>query len=144
SDASGAPAGGVVMIRDVTTQRDVSRLRDDLLSIASHDLRTPATVLKIQAQMMQRELNRATPSPANLSDRVQTVLDQTERLTTMLDLLLDLTRVEAGRFDLRVEPTDLVRLIRRVAASVQTLSTRHVIHLDVPARLDGVWDAGRL
>ena len=64
TDALGGRAGGVVVIRDVTTERDVARLRDDLLSIAAHDLRTPATVVKIQAQMIQRELKNDRANPA--------------------------------------------------------------------------------
>jgi signal transduction histidine kinase len=145
SDAAGRLAGGVVVFRDVTTQRDVARLKDDLLSIASHDLRTPVTVLKVQAQLMRRELDQGNEiSAARLSSRAQVVLEQTNRLTDMLNLLLDLSRVEAGRLDLSHEPIDLVALIRRVAANIQPLSARHPIQVRAPASVDGVWDVARL
>jgi signal transduction histidine kinase len=144
SDALGARAGGVVVIRDVTTQRDVARLRDDLLSIASHDLRTPATVLKLQAQLMQRELTRARPDTAQLSERAKTMMDQADRLSNMLNLLLDLSRVEAGRLDLRLQRTDLVELIRNVVASVQALSSNHCIEVHALEDVEGMWDAARL
>jgi signal transduction histidine kinase len=142
-DVSGVHAGGVVVIRDVTTQRDIARLRDDLLSIASHDLRTPATVLRIQAQMLQRELGRD-GGGSKTGERVQMMLDQTDRLSNMLNLLLDLSRVEAGRLDLRLESMDMVQSIRRVVASVQALSTEHTIHLKAARRVEGIWDAARL
>ncbi|MBV9899055.1 MAG: GAF domain-containing protein [Chloroflexi bacterium] len=144
ASAAGGPAGGVVVIRDVTNQRDIARLRDDLLSIASHDLRTPATVLRIQAQMLMRELGRVAPADVPAAERVQLMLDQTDRLTRMLNLLLDLTRVEAGRLDLHTEPTDLVALVQRVVRAVQALSIDHTIRLNGPRRLEGEWDAARL
>jgi signal transduction histidine kinase len=144
SDAAGHLAGGVVVFRDVTTQRDVARLKDDLLSIASHDLRTPVTVLKVQAQLMRRELDQGVVSTERLASRAQVVLEQTNRLTDMLNLLLDLSRVEAGRLDLSQEPIDLVDLIRRVAANIQPLSTAHHIQVSAPASVDGLWDVARL
>ena len=142
-DASGL-AGGVIVIRDVTTERDVARLRDDLLSIAAHDLRTPATVLRLQAQMMQREVNRNPDLPDAWSDRVQTILDQTDRLSKMLNLLLDLSRVEAGRVDLQLERRDLMELIRNLSASVQALTNIHCIKLRGPRCVEGIWDIARL
>jgi signal transduction histidine kinase len=144
SDVSGALAGGVVVIHDVTTQRDVARLRDELLSIASHDLRTPATVLKVQAQMMQRDLQRNDVDAAKLSGRVDMILEQTDRLTRMLNMLLDLSRVEAGRLDLSPEPVDLADLIRRSVAAVRALSSKHTIEVRAPRRMRGLWDAARL
>lgn len=144
ADASEGQAGGLVVIRDVTTERDIARLRDDLLSIASHDLRTPATVLKIQAQMLQRELRREIAADEKVAERVQMMVDQTDRLANMLNLLLDLTRVEAGRLDLRLEQTDLVPLVRHMAAAVQALSARHTIRVHAPRRLIGNFDAARL
>jgi signal transduction histidine kinase len=143
-DSSGQLAGGVVVVRDVTTQRDVARLKDDLLSITSHDLRTPVTVLRGQAQLMQRILKQNTGTPEQLLSRLELIVDQTDRLTSMLNRLLDLTKVEAGRLDLKLEPTDLVTLTRGVVAGVQVLSSAHQIEIQAPARLEGEWDQGRL
>jgi two-component system phosphate regulon sensor histidine kinase PhoR len=145
-DACGKPAGGVVVFRDVTSQRDVARLKDELLSIASHDLRTPVTVMKAQAQLMQRALQRLDQpvEPDKLCERVQLMIDQADRLTRMLNQLLDLSRVEAGRLELNLELVDLSLLVRRVALNVQALSTNHQIHVDGPSSVEGEWDSARL
>jgi len=144
SDANGQPAGGVVVFRDVTSERDVARMKDELLSIASHDLRTPVTVMKAQAQLMRRTLEQGQVDPNPLCDRVDLMVEQADRLTRMLSVLLDLSRVEAGRLDLNLEPVDLSILIRRVAMSVQALSTNHVIQVNTPPSVEGIWDAARL
>jgi signal transduction histidine kinase len=143
-DSTGQLAGGVVVVRDVTTQRDVARLKDDLLSITSHDLRTPVTVLRGQAQLMQRALKQSSATPDQLLGRLDLMLNQADRLTDMLNRLLDLTKVEAGRLELNFEPTDLVALIRGVVADVQPLSSIHPIEVHSPASVEGEWDAGRL
>jgi PAS domain S-box-containing protein len=143
-DAAGRLCGGVVVFRDVTTQHEVARMKDELLAIASHDLRTPVTVVKCEAQLIQRALQRGVPDPEKLSQRVGLIVEQTDRLTRMLNQLLDLSRVEAGRMELALEPADLVELVRVVASGVQLLTTVHTIRLDMPAVLEGMWDAARI
>jgi signal transduction histidine kinase len=144
SDAAGEQAGGVVVFRDVTTQRDVARLKDELLSIASHDLRTPVTVLKGQAQLMQRFLRRGDLDPANMEERVDLMVQSADRLARMLNLLLDLSGIEAGRFELVREPMDLVAVLRRVVRNVQALTSIHTIEVETPEVVEGEWDVTRL
>ncbi len=144
SDAAGVHSGGVVVFRDVTTQRDLARFKDDLLSMASHDLRTPVTVLKGQAQLMQRFLRRGTVDPADFEERVDLIVESTDRLTRMLNLLLDLSRIEAGRLDLARQPMDLVHLTRRVVDNVQALAPNHSIELHHDHAVQGIWDSTRL
>ncbi len=143
-EAAGHLAGGVVVFREVTTQRDVARLKDELLSMTSHDLRTPVTILKGQAQLMQRAIDQNTATPAKFSERLEMMVEQADRLTDMLNRLLDLSRVEAGRLDLSLEPLDMVDLVTRLAHSVSGLSSAHCITVDAPDSVEGNWDAGRL
>lgn len=145
-DAGGQLAGGVVVFRDVTTQRDIARLKDELLSVASHDLRTPVTVLKCEAQLIQRALRQGDENKlARLDQRVDMIVEQADRLTRMLNLLLDLSRIEAGRLDLSREPTDLIGLVARGVQTVQSLTNTHTIELDAArAPIQGLWDAARL
>ena len=56
-DADGQFSGGVIVFSDVSGRREVERLKDEMLSIASHDLKTPATVIKAQAQWLKRQVN---------------------------------------------------------------------------------------
>jgi len=143
-DAAGQFAGGVVVFRDVTTRRDVERLKDELLSIASHDLRTPATVLKGQAQLLQRFVRRGEIDPKQIAERADLMAEQADRLGRMLNVLLDLSRIEAGRLELVCEPVDLADLTRKVADTARALTTKHRIEVKAPPTLVGVWDGARL
>jgi signal transduction histidine kinase len=94
---------------------------------------------------MQRSLkqNGAT-AHQQLLDRVDVMMDQANRLGMMLNRLLDLSKVEAGRLELSFERTNLVAVIRGVISGIETLSDVHRIVLDTPAELEGHWDAARL
>ena len=86
--------------------------REEFLSVASHELRTPLTPLTLQLQSMQRLLDPA--ENARLSDKVRVATRQTERLTKLIDNLLDVSRISAGRLVLDVELVNLADVARDV------------------------------
>jgi PAS domain S-box-containing protein len=95
------------------------RLRDEFLSIASHELRTPLTPLKIRVQQMQRMLDgRRTPTGAfpveQLGKTVETCHRQIERLSKLVDDLLDISRISRGKLSLHAEAFDLAELVRDI------------------------------
>jgi two-component system, OmpR family, phosphate regulon sensor histidine kinase PhoR len=142
--AGGEPAGGVIVIRDVTQQRALDRLKARVLQIASHDLQTPLTVVKGRAQWLQRRLSQDDDDPAWLREGLTAIVAQADRVSDMLRLLLDVSLVEGGRIDLHRSPTNLAALVREVAEEGRFLSEAHPISVDAPLRVDGEWDAARL
>jgi PAS domain S-box-containing protein len=143
-DADRRPTGGIIVIRDVTGRREVERLKDEVLSIASHDLRQPAAVLLGRAQLLQRRIARGALDPDDLASGLGTIVGQAGRLIEMLNLLLDFSRAEAGRFEIAPESTDLVGLARRVVEAAEATTDRHRLLLRAPPRADGLWDERRL
>jgi len=69
---------------------------------------------------------------------------QTERVSHMMRLLLDLSRMEGGRLELERSPTDLIPLINEVVDGTRLLATTHEVELEAPASVVGSWDAQRL
>lgn len=123
------------------------RARDETLATISHDLRTPLTSIRGLAQLLKRRLSRGTPlSTDELLDRLSRIEDQTDLMTRMIDDLLDVARLEAGRpLELHREPCDLVDLVERCVADVQRTTTRHRLRVVADRRpIVGELDATRL
>jgi PAS domain S-box-containing protein len=125
--------------QDVTALKEAEALKDQFVSLATHELRTPVTVLAGYTDMLLRRAARDQEHKLDewQSKRLQEVKQATQQLAKLTEDLLDVTRVQAGQFQLRLSPTDLVALTRKVADQLQTTTERH--HLSVQAALPHVW-----
>lgn len=93
------------------------QLRDEFLSISSHELRTPLTPLKMQIQTLARHIEKGTFTtlPEENLKKMVTVADrQVNRLTALVDDLLDVSRISSGKLTLNLEDVDLAQLIKEV------------------------------
>jgi len=123
--------------------------RDDFLMVASHELRTPLTSLQLTASSVLRQLERADgrPLPAPmLDDRMRTVKRQLDRLEQLINALLDVSRIGAGRLALQLEEVDLVDVANEVLARLRDEAARQGVPLSMraPTSLLGLWDRSRL
>jgi len=144
-NADGSYSGGVIVFRDVTSQRLVERFKDEMFSIASHDLKTPATVIKAQAQWLKRRFNAGTAAhDADMEEGLTMIADQADRLSKLLNLLLDLSRIEAGRLELDLAPTDLRGILISMARALQATTDSHLIEVHAPVGVIGHWDQRRI
>jgi PAS domain S-box-containing protein len=124
----------IAAVRDVSERRRIEakallyrqaredvRARDEFLSIASHELRTPVTALHVQLQMLQRVVERSGASvPDPVRERMTALERQVRRLAGLVEALLDLSRIRLGRMELSREPVDLAALAQEVAAPYQS------------------------
>jgi PAS domain S-box-containing protein len=119
--------------------------RDEFLSVASHELRTPVTSLQLAVQSVLAIGDEA--PAAFLRQALETAERQTRRLSRLVDSLLDVSRVEAGRLTLQREPTDLVAIAHEAARALADDARRAGCGFTVqasPAALHGNWDRARL
>lgn len=91
------------------TAESASRVKSEFLDIAAHELRTPLTPLTLLVQGSQELLGKGRPVPAPYLDRMA---QQTRRLTSMVDELLNVSRLERGGFPLKLERADLSAIVR--------------------------------
>ncbi len=119
----------IVVHQDVTALKEAERLKDEFIGIAAHELRTPLSVLKGFVQMLLLQTARGNgPQLADWQmEAIQDIDRATARLVELTEDLLDVTRLQAGRLNLHLEPHDLVALTRRVVARLQITSERHSI-----------------
>src|SRR5262249_17570865 len=129
--------------------QDAVRLRDEFLSVASHELRTPLTPLNLKLGMLRRRAEEAAggfiPS-ARVEADVTTAARHVQRLTELVDHLLDVTRIRAGKLGLQIEPVDLAELARDggVRFAAVAADVRSAVALDLPQSCVGRWDRLRL
>jgi signal transduction histidine kinase len=145
-DAQGQSAGGVAVFQDISPLRDLDRQKDEFLAAISHDLKTPATIIKGNAHLLQRAVARNGDTPVEISDGLQVIDESTAQLVRLVDELLDLTRLRMGHeLELDYGPADLVKIARRLAEEYQKISPRHRIEIiSEKPRVLGDWDQARI
>jgi signal transduction histidine kinase len=143
-DPYGVVTGGLLVVRDITGPHEVERMKDEMLLIASHDLRMPVTVIKTQAQLLQRDIRRDLANLDTLDAGLVTIVGQADRLAKLLSLLFDLSQIEAGRLEIKPAPMELRALVSTTIAGIQVMTERHHIMLRAPPEVMGCWDERRL
>jgi signal transduction histidine kinase len=119
------------------------QLRDEFLSVAAHELKTPVTAIVGYSQVLRRRVDQA----LNPRDRraLQVLAEQAERLSRLVNSLLDASRIQIGQFNLERRPVDLGKLARRIAGEMARTLPGHSLEYRQPSEpviIDG--DALRL
>jgi PAS domain S-box-containing protein len=117
----------LVLYQDVTSLKEVERLKDEFIGIAAHELRAPLAVLKSAASMLRVQTARGHgPQLADWQqETLQDIEQATDRLSNLTEDLLDVTRLQAGKLTLHPCQTEMVALVRHVVAALQQTTTRH-------------------
>jgi PAS domain S-box-containing protein len=133
-------AGGVAVIRDMTREREVERMKSEFLSNISHELRTPLTPIKGYAEILNRK-----EMPADKTKQFSKgILESTLRLERIVELLVDFAALEAGRLSPRAASVDLADMVQRLAEEWEGRTPRHQIVTDLGSRLPKVIGDERL
>src|SRR5437773_11136453 len=118
-DAEGTIIGASAIARDISEQEkaieEALRVREDFISIAAHELRTPMTTVFARLQLAERRLSREDYDRDAVRRDVEIVRKGADRLRGLLERLLDISRIRSGRLELVRAPTDLVGQTRRGA-----------------------------
>ena len=106
------------------------QLRDQFLSVASHELRTPISVLAGSTQLLQRYLKDVADPSGRITKRLSALEGQVNRLQRLTGTLLDLSRLEAGQLELELEAFDLAALLTQLVDELQPLVHKHTFITD--------------
>lgn len=114
---------------DITDRIDLEREKDDFMGIASHELKTPVTSIKAYAQILQEKFRRANDE---VSTHMLGRLDaQIDKLTGLINTLLDVAKVQGGQMDYENEFFDVDAFILEVAEDMQRTCPSHRIVTEV-------------
>ncbi len=90
------------------------RAQDEFLSIASHELRTPVAAVKATAQLAQRSMQRGTLDPPRLERHLESIRRAADRLASLVEDLLDVSRLRTGRLELHRQCVELAPLVEEI------------------------------
>lgn len=124
--------GRLYVFRDVTHERAVERMKSEFVAMVSHELRTPLTSIKGYVDMLLD--GDAGPLANEHQELLRIVKSNADRLLLLINDLLDMSRIEAGKLSLHRTPLDLRPLIRQVAATLRPHleAKRQRLTLDLP------------
>jgi PAS domain S-box-containing protein len=137
-DNKGQTNGAVVLFRDITRQDELDRLQKELIASISHELRTPLANIKSVAEMLASEEFQGFEDEA-FQEYLDILSAQSQRLTSFLEAVIDVHRLESGRMGLQIRPLPISLLIENAIRHWRLTDSQHVIRLNVPEKIMVVW-----
>lgn len=124
-DDAGNLQGFSKIMRDITTRKEQEQKKDDFLSMASHELKTPVTTIKAYTQILAKRLsdNKDTKNQYFLTN----INTQTDKLATLIEDFLDISKIEAGKLVFTKKKFDLDKLIKKIVVDFQYMTDTHEI-----------------
>lgn len=121
--------GTGVLLRDVTHEREVNRIKTDFISMASHELRTPLTAVLGFAELL---LSRASGLSEEQRKWLDTICKESKRLSDIVEDLLNVSHIEAGRLSLNAEPVTVALLAETIMDQLRPGNPAHTLTVDIP------------
>lgn len=155
-ESSGSITGWVGTYTDIEDQKraeielkNTIRSRDEFFSVASHELKTPLTSLKLRIEIFERDLKKE-PGEFVRKEMITEVLDfvngQLFRLENLIDNLLDISRIRLKQLNIKINKIDFAAIVRETVhrLSDQAKMVGSQLRMRVPEKVEGYWDRMRL
>lgn len=120
----GKPEGLVILLRDISQEKALQAQKDLFVTRASHELRTPLTNIKTRLYLIQMR-------PEKMPEHLRIIENVTEQMVSLVEDLLDLSRLERGGFNLKLDYTDLSDLMRNVVETQHPEAERKGLRLEI-------------
>lgn len=131
-DRNGVRIGTVILMYDVTAEHDLARLRQDFTAMMVHDLRAPLTAMQ---WTLESVLDQPKPTKASLKEPVGLLKESSAQMLSIVNDLLDVSKMESGKFEISPKPDDIGSVIEETVAEFKPLAGQKRIQLaaTVPA-----------
>src|SRR5690625_1169277 len=125
--------GAVAVIRDMTEERKLDKLRKDFVANVSHELRTPLSLMQGYSEAIIDDIAETREDKNELA---RIIHDEAMRMSRLVNDLLDLARIEAGHIKLEVKPVEISPLISKVSTKFQNVITEKELTLNITEDLE--------
>lgn len=122
-DTQGKIIAGVSTFIDITEKKDIETRKDEFVSLASHELKTPITSLNLFADLLKRQIQDRKYD--RVDDSVKKIKNQTSKLAELVSDLLDVSRIETGKLRFRMEQFNLHELLQDIIEDMQYTTSKH-------------------
>ncbi|MGO8950007.1 MAG: ATP-binding protein [Ktedonobacterales bacterium] len=125
----------LVLVQDISSVQATEQLKDEFISVAAHELRTPLSAIQGFASMLevQTRLGRGPDLADWQQEAIAEIGVATARMNALVNDLLDVTRIQADRLELHLAPVELVAMVRRCLARLRMTAEHHTLMLEVEA-----------
>src|SRR5262245_650984 len=124
-DAQGNRSGAVTIYQDISTLKELERMREEWSSVVAHDLRQPLGIIVLEVEVLRRMIEQK--QIADIQKVVDRIRRSAMRLNSMIDDLLDVSRIEARRLSLRRVEADLAALTEDAVERLSSLAPGHAV-----------------
>lgn len=126
---SGIMTGAVIVFQDVTAQKSLEQHKNEFLSIANHELRTPITIIQGFAEILQLQAEQGHSLNSLSQYALTSITEQSQHLTHLIEEMLDISRIEQAQFTLQPAPHNLLALLTHAIENQAITTRQHDIHL---------------
>ena len=125
--------GNLVIVRDITLEKEVEQMKDDFISTVSHELRTPLTSVLGFTKVIRKKLEevvfpqiqsgdtKTDRTIQQINDNINIIVSEGERLTALINDVLDLSKMEAGKIEWRLESAPIPGILEQAIAATASL-----------------------
>ena len=138
-DGAGNRNGIIIVLKNMAASKELERIRQldelksEFVSNVSHELRTPLSIIKSYVEVI---LEQVDPDDHQTRKEFLTVINtETDRLSDLVSDLLDISRIEADRFDIELNPISISDIIESVLPKLETFDNNHKLIIDIPSGL---------
>lgn len=124
-------SGAVTIFQDITVRKSIEQQKNEFLSIASHELRTPTTAIQGFAEILQMFAQQPKPDNPQIQQILVSILEQSTRLTRLINEMLDISYIEQHQLAMHIAPHNLAITLKRARENMAVIDRQHPLTIAI-------------
>lgn len=121
--------GAVIVFRDATLDREIEQMKNDFVSLASHQLRTPLTAIKLFSEKLLDDQKKQKLPESNQEDYLSNIAFSVDRMVKLVNDMLNVTRIESGRLRINPEKVSIEKIVENLINEAEPLTSEKGVEI---------------